>query len=103
MKNILVFSFLIILATGCSSQKAMSSDEKNQQHDGRKKPPSIDDVFKMDSNNDGLLSKDEVEGPLQRDFDNIDSNSDGFITREELEKAPKPERGPRGQRPPRKK
>lgn len=47
----------------------------------------------MDANNDGKLSKNEVQGPIQRDFSKIDSNGDGFISRTELENAPKPKRG----------
>jgi Ca2+-binding EF-hand superfamily protein len=39
---------------------------------------------------DGKLSEKEAKGPLKRDFDKIDSNEDGFISKEELEKAPKP-------------
>ena len=39
----------------------------------------------MDGNKDNKLSKNEVKGPLGRDFDKIDANKDGFITQEELE------------------
>jgi Ca2+-binding EF-hand superfamily protein len=44
----------------------------------------------MDTDKDGKLSMDEVQGPLQRDFSKIDSNSDGFITKTELGNAPQP-------------
>lgn len=47
----------------------------------------------MDANNDGLLSKSEVKGPIANDFDAIDTNGDGYISKEEFEAAPKPERG----------
>lgn len=53
--------------------------------------PSTDEIFKqMDANKDSKLSKAEVKGPILEDFAKIDSNEDGFITKEELEKAPKP-------------
>ena len=68
----------------------------------RREHPSIVQIFKhMDSNNDGKLSKEEVKGPLQRDFTKLDTNDDGFITQKELENAPKPQGrqgGQRGQR-----
>ncbi len=51
----------------------------------------------MDANNDGKLSESEVKGPLKKDFSKIDTNDDGFLTVEELEKAPKPERQGGGQ------
>lgn len=58
-----------------------------------KKPPTIDEIFKqMDKDEDGLLSKKEIKGPLKNDFDKIDTDEDGFLSKEELEKAPKPER-----------
>lgn len=97
MKNIIYFILLLVLGSSCSQKSTPLKEEVNnrQQQKGQKQRPSIDEVFKMDSNNDGLLEMAEVKGPLQRDFSKIDSNNDGFITREELEKAPKPQRGQR--------
>lgn len=69
---------------------------KAQQQDGdreRREPPSFSELLeKMDANEDGKLSKEEVKGPLQRHFDKIDANEDGLLTEEEFEKAPKPKR-----------
>lgn len=67
---------------------------RNQQAGGRQRgqggPPSIDQLFiHMDTNEDGKLSKVEVKGPLANNFSKIDANDDGFLTREELEKAPR--------------
>ena len=45
----------------------------------------------MDANDDGKLAKDEVKGPLKDSFSKIDTDEDGFISKEEFEKAPKPE------------
>lgn len=76
----LVFSFNIT---------AQSSEKPKE----RKERPSTEEIFKMmDSNEDALLSEEEVKGPLKRDFEKIDTNEDGFISKEELEKAPKPKR-----------
>ncbi len=107
------FCFLLLSITSCKSNKktteaepvhqaemtkrsGQQSREKPNQRSGQ--PPSIDEMFKMDINTDGLLAKTEVKGRLLRDFDIIDTDRDGFISRKELENAPKPERG---QRPPR--
>ncbi len=55
--------------------------------------PSIEELFeKMDANEDGLLSRKEVKGPLKKNFKKIDVNEDGFLSKEEIEKAPKPKR-----------
>jgi hypothetical protein len=64
--------------------------------------PSADDLIKqMDTNKDGKLSKDEVKGPLQQDFSKVDANNDGFISKAELEKGAKGNRQrPQGQKPP---
>ena len=54
----------------------------------RPKPPSFEKLLEMmDRNEDGKLAKDEVEGPLTRDFSRIDTNEDGFITEAELQEA----------------
>ena len=53
---------------------------------------------RMDANNDGKLTKDELRGPLADRFSEIDTNKDGSISKEELMAAPRPQRGqrPRG-------
>lgn len=94
LKNITLISFTLITISCSTQNKTVSYDEnsptpKSQQQgqkDGR-------DIFQMDTNNDGMLSKSEVKGPILNDFDKIDTNGDGFISKEEFEKAPKPERG----------
>lgn len=60
-------------------------------------PPSFSQLLsEMDTDGDGQLEKDEVQGPLSDDFTKVDSNNDGFITEEEFDNAPRPERnGPR--------
>tara|TARA_R110000868_G_scaffold50170_2_gene160595 strand:+ start:774 stop:1064 length:291 start_codon:yes stop_codon:yes gene_type:complete len=69
------------------------SRDNNQQ---RKTPPTFSELLKeMDKNEDGKLSKDEVNGPLKEDFSTIDTDEDGFISKKELEKAPKPKKGER--------
>ncbi len=96
MKQKIIFSiFLAVLTLGssCKAQKETVNSNQPVNERNKKGPPSIDEIFKMDSNADGKLSKSEIKGPLLRQFDTIDSNKDGFITKEELQNAPKPNRG----------
>lgn len=66
-------------------------EHRNHQHKG------IDQLLtEMDVNKDDRLSKEEVRGPLQNDFDRFDKNKDGYLTRDELSDLPLP---PKGRRP----
>ena len=52
----------------------------------RPAPPSYEELLqKMDANDDGKLAENEAKGPLSKDFKHIDTNQDGFITKDELE------------------
>ena len=77
-----------------------STNELNAQQDENRRPdgpPSIEQLMEdLDADGDERLSEKEVKGPLKRDFAKLDLNEDGYLTKEELEKAPKPKR--RGQR-----
>ena len=98
IKKVILFS-LPLFAIACStSNKTVAYDEnspapKSQQQGSNR---GGEDIFKMDTNKDGLLSKSEVKGPIANDFDKIDLNNDGFISKDELAKAPKPGRGSGG-------
>ncbi|WP_445956436.1 EF-hand domain-containing protein [Yeosuana sp.] len=82
-----MITFLFTISTNAQSSN------KNQQ---KQKPPTFSELLKeMDKNEDGKLSKDEVNGPLKEDFSTIDTDEDGFISKKELEKAPKPKKGER--------
>lgn len=80
-----------------SSVEAKNADRGNRASKGeRRERPSVDEVFKMDVNNDGLLTKAEIgDSPLTRHFDNMDVNNDGAISKTEFENAPRPQRGKR--------
>ncbi|MEO8498842.1 MAG: hypothetical protein ABI614_27590 [Planctomycetota bacterium] len=55
---------------------------------GRGDPPNVDEMFsRMDKNNDGKLSKDEVPGPVWERLSNADSDGDGAVTKDEAAKA----------------
>lgn len=99
MKNSVMAFTIMLVILGCSSQQPTANkDNRMSNREDRRQPPSIDEIFKMDTNKDGKLSKSELKGPLLNDFSRVDSNNDGFISRTELENAPQPQRG---ERPPR--
>lgn len=88
------------MLTACASSSVETDYEKNNSEPQRGGgAPNIEEVFKMDTDGDGKLSKSEVKGRLLTDFDKFDTNSDGFISREEFQNAPKPNGS--GPRPPR--
>lgn len=78
MKSISLFALL-----GCTLLSA-SAMAQNQPSDRPEMgpPPNFSD---MDSNGDGVLTQDEVQGPMQRDFSDMDSNSDGQLTETEVD------------------
>jgi len=71
-----------------------SKFQRRMRPNGRRgERPTVDELIaRMDNNKDEKLSKGEVDGPLLDGFSKIDNNNDGFLTKEELVKAPKPER-----------
>lgn len=50
-----------------------------------KDPPSFS---QLDENGDGVLSRDEVKGPLADDFDRLDVDHSGSLTKDELPAPP---------------
>ena len=68
-----------------STKEVKKSQQKQNRQGGKKTAPSFKDLLeKMDRNNDGKISKDEVKGKLKENFDKRDKNKDGFITEDEL-------------------
>ncbi|MDB4292153.1 EF-hand domain-containing protein [Maribacter sp.] len=77
---------------------ANTSFAQSQNREGRKKPPTFEELIeKMDTDEDGKLSKDELKGPLKDRFSKVDADEDGFITKEEFDNAPRPKRGSKRQ------
>ena len=82
-----------VLVFGIALFMSNSSFGQSKNREDRKKPPTFSELLKkMDTNEDGKLSKEEVKGPLKKDISKIDTDEDGFIIKKELEKAPKPKR-----------
>lgn len=92
----LVILLMVMVTMSCNAQKAAVSGETNSQNRPQKgERPSLDEIFKMDTNEDGKLDKSEVEGQLLQDFAKIDTDKDGFLSRKEINSTPKPQKGKR--------
>ncbi|PQV47803.1 EF hand domain-containing protein [Jejuia pallidilutea] len=86
----------IAVFVSCKSSETENKNANTQRGQGER--PSVAQLItEMDENKDGKLSESEVKGPLQNDFYKIDTNDDGFLSKEELENAPEPERKGRPQ------
>jgi len=71
-------------------ERPQRRSQNSDRSRGRNQHPSFAELLKMmDANDDGKLSKDEVKGPLQQDFERVDANKDGFITQDELKLPPR--------------
>lgn len=95
---VFLFVFSITFVNCKPITKSVNDIDNNQpQRERQGERPTIEDLInELDTNKDEKLSEFEVRGPLANDFSKIDKNNDGFLTKEELENAPRPER--RGQR-----
>jgi hypothetical protein len=70
-------------AIGCPISKSGEGGSRR----GPKGPPSPEKIIEMmDTDNDQQVSRSEVQGPLARDFDRLDVNNDGMLSKEELSK-----------------
>jgi len=107
MKQLIMAIAVLLCTFSCKTQKSTTTaqnqqvKERTQQRPNRgdrKGPRSVDEVFQMDTNNDGLLSMTEVKGRMKERFTKIDTNGDGFISKTEFQNMQKPQRGQR-QRP----
>ncbi|GAA4111177.1 hypothetical protein GCM10022393_08690 [Aquimarina addita] len=85
VKTLLAIGAMVFSFTTISAQEETTRD--------RKRPDPEKMIAKLDTDQDGKLSKEEAEaaekGKLAERFDTIDTNSDGFLELEELAAAPK--------------
>jgi len=78
---------IALVCFGIGFSNAQSDEERP------KKPPTYAQLLeKMDANEEGQLSKEEVKGRLKEKFTEVDTDEDGFISEEEFKKMPKPKR-----------
>ena len=96
MNTIQIKSALVIFTMVVLTSFTTYAQEGNRED--RKTPPTFEKLIKeMDANEDGMLSRAELKGPLKEHFETVDSDEDGFITKEEFDKAPRPKRRERRQ------
>lgn len=96
------FTLLSLVLASLSFAYASDTTDESSQMQRPQQMSAEQAIAKMDTDGDGMLSEDEVKGPLKKDFSKIDTDGDGYITEDELQNAPKPQRGGgQGQRPPR--
>jgi Ca2+-binding EF-hand superfamily protein len=77
--KIAAFLFTLLLTSSTFSQTPQTTA-------GRRSPKRDGAMKRMDTNNDGKISRDEWSRKAQA-FDKLDSDNDGFLTREELSAA----------------
>jgi len=105
MKQLIMAFAVLACIFSCKTQKTASTPEpvverpqiqqqqkQRAQLGDQRGPRSVEEVFKMDINNDGLLSKAEVKGRMKERFARIDANGDGFISKTEFQNMKKPQR-----------
>ncbi|QSH40909.1 MBL fold metallo-hydrolase [Lentisphaerota bacterium ZTH] len=73
----------IVFAEDLMTVKLLSGEQqtpgKALRNNSRRSPLNF-----LDTDGDGRISRSEAKGPLARDFDRIDRNNDGYITSDEL-------------------
>lgn len=93
MKNSKILSIALILLLGSVACKPQ------QKASAKATPQAARLMTQMDQNQDGSLSRSEVQGPLANDFDKVDTDENGLISLVELSNAPGPQRQGGGNRP----
>ncbi|WPJ95634.1 EF-hand domain-containing protein [Coraliomargarita algicola] len=93
---------LLVLSTSLLGFTAQAKPD-GEPGEAKGKRPSPQEIFqRMDSDENGTLSLEEVKGPLAEHFDKIDADGDGQITPKELriahQKRLKGEKGPKGEK-----
>ncbi|MBO0720582.1 MAG: EF-hand domain-containing protein, partial [Blastocatellia bacterium] len=74
--------FMLMLTGICLAQDTGAQQDTGARR-GRSQHGRGGAMMRMDTNNDGKISREEWKGKPE-EFDKIDKNGDGFITKEEL-------------------
>jgi Ca2+-binding EF-hand superfamily protein len=90
------FALLALSAALLPFSLQAQSDNADGNGQDRQGPPSLEQILeRMDTDDNGMISKEEAKGPLSKRFDKIDLNSDGQLSPKELmslkKKGDKPE------------
>lgn len=88
MKNIVLVIAFVALSINLNAQQRGQGGQ-GMRNGGSGQKPSPEEILKrLDTDNDGLISKSEANearnGKMAENFDTIDANSDGFIDEDEL-------------------
>jgi Ca2+-binding EF-hand superfamily protein len=75
-------SFSVVSVASYAGMEGMHYDGEGYKHKGHSKGHKTFSL--MDSNNDGLLSKEEVLSFHQQRFTLMDADADGLLTKEEM-------------------
>lgn len=76
MKKILLYTAVASIAFGSATMALAESDKKHGHHKGK--------MFeKMDTDSDGIVTKDEFMKKSEEHFAKMDTNGDGKVTKEE--------------------
>ncbi|MGR5142042.1 hypothetical protein ACQKPX_10235 [Photobacterium sp. DNB23_23_1] len=70
---------VLALFLACGSLPTLANER-------RPAPPSFEE---LDTNGDGVLTKDELRGPLLDDFEKFDKDGSGSLSEDELPEPPK--------------
>ena len=94
MNRLLICLFSCTLSVSFPSFASNSfSNSQPPQMPSNGHPPSFSD---FDTNDDGVLTEDEVQGPMRNDFSQIDANGDGQVTEQEMDTFMRNHKPPQG-------
>jgi PBP1b-binding outer membrane lipoprotein LpoB len=90
-----VLAITLLLASCSKNATSPSSTQTNRPNAERAargggKPEFKNVLARVDTNNDGKISKSEAKGPLVNAFSKLDADGDGFITEKEFNEAAPP-------------
>lgn len=78
-------SFLLLILAAALLPLVSQAKPEGGPREGKDNPPTPAEILaRFDADQNGSLSKDEVKGPLVKNFDQIDVNGDGELSRKEL-------------------
>lgn len=73
-------------------QQEMRQPRRGNNTQQSKRPTAGELIAQLDANKDGKLEKLEAKGPIAQDFDKLDKDQDGFLSVDEIEAAGPPQR-----------
>ena len=89
----IIFPIALILTTVFITACTSTSSEKYGRGSGPGgKPPKVMSFTELDSNGDGYISKSEFKGPSDL-FEKMDTDNDDLLSEDELEEMPEPPQG----------